>query len=72
MLYNVVSVSAIRRHDSATGIHLSPPSGTSLPLPPHPAPLTCHRSFKLDMFQSFDLTPHEIVLNYQNASVLEG
>ena len=31
MLYNVVWVSAIQQHESATGKHMSPLSGTSLP-----------------------------------------
>ena len=30
MLYNIVLVSAIHQHESATGIHMSPPSRTSL------------------------------------------
>ena len=29
--YNIVLVSAIHQHESAIGIHMSPPSGTSLP-----------------------------------------
>ena len=32
-LYNILLVSAIHQHESATGIHMSPPSWTSLPSP---------------------------------------
>ena len=33
MLYNIMLVYAIHQHESATGMHASPPSGTSLPSP---------------------------------------
>ena len=33
LLYNIVLVSAMCQHESAIGIHMSPPSSTSLPLP---------------------------------------
>ena len=39
LLYNIVLVSAIHQHKPATGIHLSPPSCTSLP-----SPIPCHPS----------------------------
>ena len=32
----------MHQHESAIGIHVCPPSGTSLPPPPHPNPLGCH------------------------------
>ena len=35
LLYNIVLVSAIHQRESATGVHISPPSWTSLP-PPSP------------------------------------
>ena len=38
--YNIVMVSATYHHESAIGIHTSPPSGTSLPTPP-----LCYHSF---------------------------
>ena len=41
MLYNIVLVSAKHQQESAIGIHLSPPSWTSLP---PPTPLGCHRA----------------------------
>ena len=44
MLYNIVLVSAIQQHESATGIHMSPPSGTSLPPPTPSTPPGCHRA----------------------------
>ena len=39
--YNIVLVSAIFQHESAIGVHMSPPSWTSFP--PHPTPLGSHR-----------------------------
>ena len=40
--YNIVLVCAIHQHESAIGIHTSPPSGTSLPppIPYHPSRLS--------------------------------
>ena len=38
-------VSAIHQRESATGIHMSPPSKN---LPPYPMPLGCHRAPALD------------------------
>ena len=42
MLYNIVLVSAIHQHESARGIHVSPPSRTPLPSPSptHPSRLS--------------------------------
>ena len=37
LLYNVVLVSATHKHESVIGVHMAPPSGTSLPHP-HPIP----------------------------------
>ena len=36
MLYNVVLVSVVQQWESAVGIHVSPPSEASIPLP-HPS-----------------------------------
>ena len=36
MLYNIVLISALHQHESAIGIHMSPPSSTSFP-PPTPS-----------------------------------
>ena len=47
MLYNIVLVSAIHQHESATGIHMSPPSSTSLPPPTPSHPLGCHKASDL-------------------------
>ena len=44
MLYNIVLVSAIHQHKSATGIHMSPPCRTSSPPPTPSHPLGCHRA----------------------------
>ena len=55
LLYNIALVSAVRQHELATGIHMSPPSWTSLPspTPSHPsrfnralgwAPCVTHKS----------------------------
>ena len=45
LLYHVVLVSALQQCESATGIHMSPPSWTHLP--PHPTSLSCHRALSL-------------------------
>ena len=45
MMYNIVLVSAIHQHESAIGIHVSPPSHLPPdPTPPHPTPLGGHRA----------------------------
>ena len=44
LLYNAVLVSAIHHHESATGIHMSPPSWNTPHLLRHPTPLGCHRT----------------------------
>ena len=38
---------AIHQHESALGIHMSPPSWNATHLPPHPIPLGCHRALAL-------------------------
>ena len=38
LLYNIVLVSATHQHDSAIGVHTSPPSWPSLPPPPYTTP----------------------------------
>ena len=43
MLYIIVLVSAKHGHESAIGIHTSPPSGTSLPIPPLEIVTDCYR-----------------------------
>ena len=42
LLYNIVLISAIHQHESATGVHMSPPSWTPLPspTPSHPSRLS--------------------------------
>ena len=44
LLYNVVLVSAIHQHESATDIHMSPPSWIPSHVTPPPTPLGCHRA----------------------------
>ena len=34
IIYSIVMISAIHQHESTIGIHMSPPSWTSLPIPP--------------------------------------
>ena len=36
--------SAVHQHESAMGTHVTPPSCTLLPLPPHPVPPDCLRA----------------------------
>ena len=43
ILYRIVLVSSIHQHESAIGVHMSPPSCTSH-LPAHPTPLGCQRA----------------------------
>ena len=43
-LYYIVLVFATRQHESATGLHMSPPSWTSLPPPSPSHPLGHHRA----------------------------
>ena len=38
---------AIHQHESALGMHMSPPSWNATHLPPHPIPLGCHRALAL-------------------------
>ena len=45
LLYNVLLVSAVQQCESATCIHISPPSGTSLP-PVHPTRLGHHGTLR--------------------------
>ena len=57
LLYSTVLVSTIHQHESATGIHKSPPSCTSTHLPSHLTPLGCHRALNLSsiLFVCFSL-----------------
>ena len=50
LLYNtVITVMdfAMHQHESALGMHMSPPSWNPSHLPPHPIPLGCHRAVAL-------------------------
>ena len=47
LLYNILLVSDIYQLESATGIHISPPSGTSLPLPTPSQPSRLSQSISL-------------------------
>ena len=42
LLYNILLVSVIHQHESATGIHVSLPLEPLSHLPLHPTPLGCH------------------------------
>ena len=44
MIYNIVLVSAMIQHESATGVHMSPPSRASLPPPTTSPPLGGRRA----------------------------
>ena len=44
LLYNIVWVSAIHQHESATGIGMSFPLEPPSTLPPYPTPPCCHRA----------------------------
>ena len=44
LLYNIVDVFAIHRHESATGAHASPHPEPPYHLPPYPIPLGCPRA----------------------------
>ena len=59
-------VFAIHQHDSAIGIHMSPPSESSPHLPPHPTPLGCHRASDFSFLHrraDFHLVPNFIYGN---------
>ena len=62
-------VSATCRHDSAIGIHISPPSRTSLPppTPPHPSRLSQSTRFKLP--GSYNKFPLALYFTYGNVYV---
>ena len=62
MLYNIVLVSAVHQYQSAIGIHMSPPSGTSLP-PPTP-------SHRCSLSQSSDLSSMHHTTNSHWLSIL--
>ena len=53
LLYNIMLVSAMHQHESAIGIHMSPPSWNSLPLPTPSHPLDCQRA----QFESWVMQP---------------
>ena len=44
MFYSLVFISLIHQHESAIGIHILPPSWTSLSLPTQPTHLNFHRA----------------------------
>ena len=68
MFYNILLVSAMHQHESAIGIHMSPPSGSSLPHPTisHPSRLSrapCLRSM-------FPLAAIYLHINIQKTKIM--
>ena len=63
MLYNIVLASAIHQHESAIGIYMSPPSGTSLPLPTLSHPSRLSQSTNLSSLNHNSKSPLAIILH---------
>ena len=61
-------VSAIQHHESATGIHTSPPSWTFLPPPTHSTPLGWHRD-QAELFVLYSKFPLATYFTYGNIYV---
>ena len=66
MLYNIVLISAVHQLESAVGIHMSPPSGSSLlpPTPSHPSRLS--QSTRFELPASYSKFPPTIYFTYGN------
>ena len=62
LLYSVVLVSAIDQHESAIGIHVSPPSWTSLP-PPTLSHPSSHRALDLNSLHHTENSPWLSILH---------
>ena len=69
MLYSIVLVSAKRQHESATGIHVSPPLQPPFHLLPHSTPVGCYRA-RFEFPKSYNKLPLAIYFTYGNCHTL--
>ena len=69
LCYNIVVVSAMKQHESATGTHMSPPSWSPLPppTPSHPSRLSHSTGFELPA--SYSKSPLVIYFTYGDVYV---
>ena len=69
MLYNVVLVPAIHQHESAIGIHMCPPSYTSLPPPSLSHPSRLSQSTGVELPAPYSKFPLAVCFTHGNAYV---
>ena len=69
LLYNVVLLSAIHWHESATGIHMSSPLWISLPTPTPSHPSRLSQSTGYELPASYSKFPLAVCFIYDNAYV---
>ena len=66
MLYNIVLISAVHQLESAVGIHMSPPSGSSLPPPTPSHPSRLSQSTRFELPASCSKFPAALYFTYGN------